>query len=404
MFKIQTLNPISTIGLKQFPQDLYQVSAELQRPDAIIVRSHDMHNMLLPSTVKIVGRAGAGLNNIPVSQLTKRGIPVLNTPGANANAVCELVIAGMLLASRNICRAWQYVKELKLPDAELTKTIEKNKKNFVGFEISTKKLGIIGLGNVGVRVANAAIGLGMEVVGYDPAITVNRAWELSANVRQAHTIDELLSEVDMISLHVPLIAETRNMLNVNRLQNIKPGAILLNFARDGIIDHTALLDALEHGKVQTYVTDFPNNLLKDHPNVINLPHLGASTLEAEENCAEMIVRQMRAFLETGSISHSVNFPNVDLPAGQFTMRLLISNENIPNMVAQISSKLAAAGINIQALLNKSKADIAYTVIDVQNLISDELLNEISAVTGILQLRTITPTTAAVKAANYEQTN
>lgn len=405
MFKVQTLSTISHVGLNELPDALYTVSHDVSSPDAILVRSHDMHNMLMPASLKVVGRAGAGLNNIPIRQLTKRGIPVLNTPGANANAVCELVIAGMLMARRHIPRALDFVKSLKdTQDEALTRMIENNKKNFVGKEIANEKLGVIGLGNVGVRVANAAVSLGMEVIGYDPKITVNRAWELSASVRQAHSIEALLTEADMVTFHVPLIDETKKLFNEKLLPAIKPGITVLNFARDEIIDHEAMLTALKESVVKKYVTDFPCNLLRNHPNVINLPHLGASTLEAEENCATMIARQIRAFLETGTIIHSANFPNVNLSVNVSASRLLIANDNVPNMVAQISSKLANRGINIQGLVNKSRDEVAYTVVDVQNSIPQQLLAELAELPGILQVRMINAATRQANMVNIHEAN
>lgn len=386
MFKIQTLNSIATIGLNQFPRDQYEVASDIQSPDAMLVRSHDMHEMAIPDSVKVVGRAGTGVNNIPVALLTKRGIPVLNTPGANANAVRELVIAGMLLASRNICQAWNYVSQLTTTGSALEAEVEQGKKQFAGFELYGKTLGIIGLGSIGVKVANAAIHLGMNVVGYDPTITVTRAWELSSAVRQAYSIDELLMESDFVSFHVPLIEETKNMINRSRLQIMKPGVILLNFARDGIIDNDALLDALNEKKIFSYVSDFPAASLKNHPQVISLPHLGASTKEAEENCAKMIVKQVRDFIEYGAISHSVNFPAIEISPNFSGTRLAIVNANIPNMVAQISAKLATASLNIVGLLNKSREEMAYTVIDVQGDVTNSVLKAILEINGVIQLR------------------
>ncbi len=386
MFKIQTLNTIATVGLDQFPRDLYEVASELQHPDAILVRSQVLHGTDIPGSVKAIGRAGAGTNNIPISMLTQRGIPVFNTPGANANAVRELVIAGMLLASRNICQAWNYVSHLKSDDAELDREIEKNKKQFVGFELMGKKLGIIGLGSVGVKVANAAVSLGMNVIGYDPTITVNRAWELSANVRQATSIDDVLIESDFVSFHVPLTDATRHMINVSRMQRMKRGVVLLNFARDGIIDDRVLADALNENKVSAYVTDFPCSLLKNHPKVISLPHLGASTKEAEENCAVMIAKQVRSYLEFGAITNAVNFPAVEVSPNNTTARLAIVNKNIPNMVAQISSKLAAQDLNIVSLVNKSLGEIAYTLIDLNTDVNGGVLDEIAHIEGVVQLR------------------
>ena len=388
MFKIQTLNTISAVGLNQFPRERYEVSSEAVQPDVILVRSHAMHNMEIPHSVKAIGRAGAGVNNIPVDLLTKRGIPVFNTPGANANAVCELVIAGMLLASRHICEAWHYVHQLKSSGKELDQDIERNKKQFVGFELMGKTLGVIGLGSVGVKVANAAIHLGMNVLGYDPTITVNRAWELSSHVQQARSVDDLLMESDFISFHVPLTDDTKGMINHSRLQFMKKGVTILNFSRDGIIDHDALLHALHEKKVHAYVNDFPCATLKDHPRVISLPHLGASTKEAEENCAVMITKQIRNFLEHGVIVHSVNFPTVETVPYHVGQRLAIVNSNIPNMVAQISSKLAQGGVNIVSLLNQSRNEIAYTLIDVHQQVSDAVLKEIAQIEGIIQLRCI----------------
>lgn len=388
MFKIQTLNTISPVGLNEFPRELYEVTTESQAPDAILVRSHKMHEMYIPESVKLIGRAGAGLNNIPISALTKRGIPVFNTPGANANAVRELVLAGMLLASRNICQAWRYVSELNEEASQLNQTLEANKKRFVGFELKGKTLGIIGLGSIGVKVANAAIHLGMNVIGYDPTITINRAWELSAAVKQAHSIDDLLMLSDFVSFHVPLTPETTNMINASRFSLMKNNVVLLNFARAGIIDEQALLQALNDKKVLYYVNDFPSNASKLHERVISLPHLGASTKEAEENCAVMLAKQVREFLENGSIINSANFPSVDLPKLTTGKRLAIVNANVPSMVAKISAKLAEANINILGLVNKSRDDIAYTVIDVQSDIDDFTLRHIESIEGIIQTRVL----------------
>lgn len=386
MFKIQTLNAIATVGLDQFPRDHYEISSDIQHPDAILVRSQVMHDMPIPATVKAIGRAGAGVNNIPVAAMTQRGIPVFNTPGANANAVSELVIAGMLLASRNICQAWNYVNRLECAGEALDKQIEQDKKQFAGFELLGKTLGLVGLGSIGVKVANAAISLGMRVIGYDPTITVNRAWELSSNVQQARSIDDLLLDADFVSFHVPLNDDTRNMINHERLSHMKNGIVLLNFARDGIIDNKALAEALTTKKILAYVSDFPCADLKNHPNVISLPHLGASTKEAEDNCAIMIAKEIRHFLENGTIINSVNFPSLEAPPLTAGTRLAIANENIPNMVAQISSKLATAKLNIRSLLNKSRDSVAYSLIDVDGNVSDALIAEISRITGVIQIR------------------
>jgi len=388
MFKIQTLNSISATGLNQFPRETYTVNSDIKEPDAILVRSQNMHAMPIPDSVKVVGRAGAGVNNIPVAVLTKAGIPVLNTPGANANAVRESVIAGMLLASRNLCQGLEYVRQLTGDDATIETQVEKDKKQFAGFELLGKTLGVIGLGNVGVKVANAAINLGMQVIGYDPTITVSRAWELSANVKQAHSIDDLLMHSDFVSFHVPYTPETKNMINAERLRLMHSGVVILNFAREGIIDNNALAAALNEKKVYAYVTDFPTAQLKDHPRVISFPHIGASTKEAEENCAVMIVKQVRDFLESGTINNSVNFPTIEMPLPPTGVRLVIVNANIPTMVAQITTKLGKVGLNIQSFLNKSRDEIAYTLVDVNADVKEDLLQEIGNIEGIIHVRKI----------------
>lgn len=387
MFKIQTLNAISATGLNEFPSELYEIATDVPNPDAIILRSHPMHEMTIPDSVKVIGRAGAGVNNIPVAKLTAQGIPVLNTPGANANAVREIVLAGMLIASRNLLAAGECVNQLKNADVDLEHEVEKIKKRFVGFELLGKTLGIIGLGNVGVKVANAAIYLGMRVIGYDPTISVHRAWELSSNVQQANSMDDLFMQSDFISFHIPLTKETENMINASKIKLMKKGVVLLNFARDGIIHHEALLTALNEEKIHAYVCDFPHKNL-NHPRIISLPHLGASTVEAEENCAVMIVNQVRDFLETGTISNSVNFPSIEMSLNPGATRLAISNKNIPNMVAQISSLLASQKLNILSLLNKSRDEVAYTLIDVSGDVTDALLQNIMKIAGILQVRKI----------------
>ncbi len=386
MFKIQVLNTIAESGLMLFPKELYEIGADLQNPDAILLRSADMLKLALPPSVKVVGRAGAGVNNIPIDSLTQQGIPVLNTPGANANAVRELVIAGMLLASRNICQAIQYVSHLEGSGADLDKQVEQDKKRFAGFELMGKTLGLIGLGAVGVKVANAALALGMRVIGYDPTISVSRAWELSSEVEQALSLDKILMESDFISIHVPLTDETKNLISASSLQRVKPSLVLLNFAREGIVDNQALLQALQEKRIFSYINDFPSSELKDHPQVVSLPHLGASTREAEENCAMMIVKQLRDFFETGTITNSVNFPTVEMPQSPLEKRLAVVNANIPNMVAQISAKLAAASLNIVSLLNKSRGDIAYTLIDINAEASPAVLKEIAAIQGVIQVR------------------
>ena len=387
MYTVQTLNKIDSIGLKQFPSECYQLGDTVTDPDAILVRSAPLHGIELPKSVKIIARAGAGVNNIPVEALTKKGIPVLNTPGANANAVKELVLAGMLLAARNLCQAWDYTRQLSGNDEKINEQVEANKKQFAGFELPGKTLGLIGLGNVGVKVANAAIALGMRVIGYDPTITIKHAWALSSGVEECKSLDQLISQADFISIHVPLTKETENLINMERLKRAKLGVIILNFARDGIIDKTALKLALDSQQVSSYVCDFPCHLLKSHPQVISLPHLGASTREAEETCAVMAVKQIRDYLETGSIVNSVNFPTVEMSLTTET-RLAIVNENIPNMVAQISTKLGNAGINIIDLTNKSRGEIAYTLIDIEGDLPETLLKEIRDIPGVVHIRMI----------------
>ncbi len=387
MFKILTLNNISVAGLERLPRDKYEVASEMQHPDAILVRSFKMHDYPIPATVKAVGRAGAGVNNIPVDKLSARGIPVFNAPGANANAVAELVLAGMLLACRNICPAWDFARRVEGDDAGIDKQVEAGKKDYVGYELPSRTLGVIGLGAIGVRVANIAIRLGMKVIGYDPSITVQSAWKLSSEVQQAVSVDDMLSKVDFLSFHVPLLDATRNMLSRERIKLLKKGAVVLNFARSGIIDDAALLEALDAGRIYGYVCDFPSNLLKNHPRVVTLPHLGASTEEAEDNCAIMVADQVRDFLENGNIRNSVNFPEVLMPRSE-GYRIGIVNVNVPNMVGQISTTMAKAGLNIVDLLNKSKGNLAYTLADVETPIPASVIQEIAAIEGVLAVRVI----------------
>ncbi len=387
MYKILTLNNISTVGLEHLPRDKYEVASEIQQPDAILVRSHKMHDMAIPTPLKAVGRAGVGVNNIPVKQLSERGIAVFNAPGANANAVKELALAGLLLAARNICQAWGRACTLSGTDEELHRAVEAQKKHFVGVELPGRTLGVIGLGAIGVQVANAALALGMRVIGYDPEITVERAWALSAEVGQATSLDHLLSQSDFLSLHVPLLEATRGLIDRERLRNMKPGARLLNFARAEIIDEEAVAEAIKEGKIAAYVCDFPSNRLKGHPQVIALPHIGASTLEAEENCAVMVVKEIREFLENGNVQNSVNFPEAILPRTE-GRRIAIANANIPTMVAQISTHLAEAGLNIIDMLNKSRGNLAYTLVDVDRPVPEHLVVGIKAIKGILSVRAL----------------
>lgn len=387
MYKILTLNNISVAGLERLPRDRYEIASEIQHPDAILLRSFKMHDMEIPPTLKAVGRAGAGVNNIPVDKLSKLGIPVFNAPGANANAVKELVLAGMLLAARNICQAWDFSRNQEGDDATINKAVEAGKKNFVGFELPGRTLGVIGLGAIGVKVCNAALALGMKVIGYDPDITVQRAWQLSSEVQQANSVDDLLNRSDFVTFHVPLIDATRNMINADRLKSMKKGVVLLNFARNGIIDDQAAVEALDSGKIYAYVCDFPSNLLKNHPRVITLPHLGASTVEAEENCAIMVADQVRDFLENGNVLNSVNFPEVNMPRSE-GFRLAVVNANVPNMLGQISTVLAEAGHNILDMLNKSRGELAYTLVDVETAFGDACLDRLRGISGVLSVRTL----------------
>ena len=387
-FKIQTLNNISVRGLERLPRDRFEVASDIGHPDAVMVRSADMHEMVLPASVRAIGRAGAGTNNIPVAKLSKQGIPVFNAPGANANAVKELVIAGMFLAARNVCQAWQYVRGLEGDDHALEEAVEKGKKKYVGYELPGKTLGVVGLGAIGVEVANAAHGLGMRVLGFDPQITVQRAWQLSSGVEQALSLDDLFSRADMITVHVPLVETTKAMVNAARLKLMKPSGVILNFARGGIVDEAAMIDALNAGKIASYICDFPTNACKDHPKVIALPHLGASTEEAEENCAIMVADTLREFLETGNVRNSVNFPEAVLPRTIGATRVGIANENVPNMVGQISGTLAAANLNIADLLNKSRGGLAYTLIDVDGQVPPAVVAAIRAIPGVLTVSVI----------------
>ena len=386
MYKIQTLNNISVIGLDRLPRSDYEVASEMSHPDAILVRSAKMHDMSLPDSVKAIGRAGAGVNNIPVDAMTDAGIPVFNAPGANANAVKELVVAGMLMAARNIGQGWRFATGLSGEDSAISKDVEAGKKNFVGFELPGRTLGVVGLGAIGVKVANAARALGMNVIGYDPTITVRAAWALEAAVEQALSVDDLVSRSDFITFHVPLTDNTRNMINADRIRLMRQRSVVLNFARNGIIDDEAVVEALDNGHLYAYVCDFPSNLLKDHPRVITLPHLGASTSEAEENCAVMVADQVRDWLENGNVTNSVNFPEINLPRAEGGYRLAVVNSNVPNMLGQVSTDLAEAGLNIIDMINKSRGDIAVTLIDVDNPPPDEAIQRIDEIDGVLSVR------------------
>jgi D-3-phosphoglycerate dehydrogenase len=387
MYKVLTLNNISATGLDRLPRESYEVASEISHPDAILLRSFNMHEMDLPETVRAIGRAGAGVNNIPVDKMTERGVVVFNAPGANANAVKELVVAGMLSASRNLFQGWEYARNLEGSDSEIHKQVEAGKKNFAGFELPGRTLGVVGLGAIGVRVANAAIALGMRVVGYDPTITVHSAWQMSSAVEQAMSIDDLLARSDYVTFHVPLVEATRHMINRERLKAMRDNVVILNFARNGIVDDEAVCEAINEGKVYAYVCDFPSNLLKNHPRVICLPHLGASTREAEDNCAIMVADQVRDYLEAGVIRNSVNFPEVDLPRAG-VQRLTVVNRNEPDLVANISHVLGKGSVNIAHMINESRGDVAYTVVDVDQPLAESVIEEMKTIDGLLNFRVI----------------
>ena len=382
--KIQTLNAISKKGLSRLP-DSYLVGNDIADPDAILVRSQVMHELPIATSVLAIGRAGAGTNNIPTKAMSERGVVVFNAPGANANAVKELVIAGMLMGTRNIAPALTFVNGLFGDDESLHKQVEAGKKHYVGHELRGSTLGIIGLGAIGSMLAESAIQLGMNVVGFDPEITVDAAWRLPSQVKKAVSIDDLVKRCDFISLHVPLLPATKDLINNDRVKLMKKGCILLNFARDGIVNEKAILDGLNDGKLHAYVCDFPSNLLRHHPRFVALPHLGASTEEAEENCAIMVADQVRDYLENGNILNSVNFPNISMPR-ESGFRLAIANANVPNMLGQISTTLAGAGLNIHNMVNKSRGDLAFTLVDVECAVPQAVIDQLTAIGGVLRVR------------------
>jgi len=386
-YTILTLNQISAQGLHRFPAERYAVGKGAAAPDAIIVRSQDMHAMDIPPSVKAIGRAGAGTNNIPVAAMSKRGVPVFNAPGANANAVNELVLAALLVASRNLVPALEFVARLDRAAPDLDARVEAGKKEFAGVELPGRTLGIVGLGAIGSLVADTAIKLGMKVIGFDPEITVDAAWRLPSSVRKAHSLEDLLRHSDYVSLHVPLLPVTRHLLDAKRLAVMKPGAYLLNFARDAIVDDAALVEALRARRLKGYLCDFPKANLIGEPHVMALPHLGASTAEAEENCAIMVVDQVRDYLEHGTVQNAVNFPNVEMPR-ESQHRVAIANANVPNMLGQISSTMAQAGLNIHNMVNKSRGEMAYTLVDVDSPVDASVVAAIGAIAGVLSVRAI----------------
>jgi D-3-phosphoglycerate dehydrogenase len=387
VFKVLTLNNISPKGLGRLPADRYQISADIQDPDAILVRSFDMHEMTIPESVQAVGRAGAGINNIPVEQLSKRGVPVFNTPGANANAVKELVVAGLFLASRNICQGWEFARNLQGSDAEIHRQVESGKKHYAGFELPGRTLGVVGLGYVGRNVANIALVLGMKVIGYDPKLTVEGAWKLSSEVQKARNLEQLLRSADFVTFHVPLLESTHHMINMARLPLLKKGVTILNFSRAGVVERAAVAEGLKSGQIHAYVSDFPSSELRQYERVIALPHLGASTREAEENCAVMVAEQLRDFLENGNIRNSVNFPEVVVARG-CDYRLVVANANVPNMLGHISSAVGRAGLNIHDMVNMSRDQLAYTVVDIDSPVPQVVRDEVAAIEGVMMARVL----------------
>ncbi|MDM0044356.1 phosphoglycerate dehydrogenase [Variovorax dokdonensis] len=385
IFKVLVLNEISPKGLGRLPPQRYVCGRDIACPDAVLVRSADMHAMTVPPSVRAIARAGAGTNNIPVAAMSARGVPVFNAPGANANAVKELVLAGMLMAARNLARALRFVDALAGQSDDVEKAVEGGKSAFAGFELQGQSLGIVGLGKVGSLVADAAIKLGMDVLGFDPEITVDAAWSLPSQVRRAASVAEVLRGGRFVTLHVPLLPATRDLVNADNLSLMPRGGVLLNFSRQGVVNEAAALAALESGQLGAYVCDFPSPALLGHERVICLPHLGASTCEAEVNCAVMVADQLRDFLENGHISHAVNFPSIRM-SRESAFRVAIANANVPNMLGQISTAMAKAGLNIHNMVNHSRGEMAYTLVDVDSAVRDALLADLAAINGVLSVR------------------
>ena len=382
--KILTLNAISRRGLARLP-DSYRVGNDIAEPEGVLVRSQVMHDMVIPDSVLAIARAGAGTNNIPVKAMSERGVVVFNAPGGNANAVKELVIAGMLIGARNLAPALNFVNGLHGDDEALQKQVESGKKAFVGHELQGRTLGVVGLGAIGSLVADAAIRLGMQVIGYDPDITVDAAWRLPSRVKKAASVDDLVRHSDFITLHTPLVPATQDLINADRVRLLKKGCVLLNFARNGIVNEAAVLAGLNENRLHAYVCDFPSNLLRQHARFVALPHLGASTEEAEENCAVMVADQLVDYLEHGHIQNAVNFPNISLPR-ESAYRLAIANANVPNMLGQISTTLASAALNIHNMVNKSKGDLAFTLVDVDSAVPAAVIAQLAAIQGVLRIR------------------
>ena len=388
MYKIQTLNKISPKGLEHFQREAYEVASEILTPDAVVVRSFKMHDMEFDKNLKAIARAGAGTNNIPIQKCSEKGIVVFNTPGANANAVKELVLTALFLSSRDITGGVIWTQSIANEGENVPSLVEKNKSNFAGCEIKGKKLGVVGLGAIGAMVANNALDLGMEVIGYDPYISVEAAWKLSSKVKKATGLETLLSQVDYLTIHMPLLDSTKGLFNAEKFAMMKNNIKIINFARGGLVNDDDMLKALESKKVSSYVTDFPTAKLLNTKGVIPIPHLGASTAESEENCAVMAVEQIKDFLENGNIKNSVNFPECILPRAVGENRLLIANKNIPNMIGKISSILATNSINISDLLNKSRDNLAYNIIDVDKQIPDDIAKKLQEIEGIITVRVI----------------
>ncbi len=384
-FKVMVLNAISSSGLKRLPGNRFTVGENIADPDAVLLRSADMHQIDIPTSVLAIARAGAGTNNIPVKLMSERGVPVFSAPGANANAVKELVLAGMLIAARRLAPALRFVAALDPAAHDMAKTVEDGKKHFAGIELAGHTLGIVGLGKVGCLVADAAIKLGMDVFGHDPHITVDAAWSLPAQVKRAADVNDVLKNSDFITLHVPLIDATRDLVNATNVLHMRPGAVLLNFSREGVVNEAAVLKALDAGQLGWYVCDFPGAAINSHPRVVALPHLGASTAEAEENCAIMVAEQLRDFLEHGNVVNAVNFPSVTM-ARESAHRIAIANANVPNMLGQISTAMASAGLNIHNMVNKSRGDMAYTLVDVDSPVPASLLQDLAGIAGVLSVR------------------
>ncbi len=389
-FSIKTFNKISTTGLDRFDQSKYAVGEEINNPDAILVRSASLHDYAINGNLKAIARAGAGVNNIPIQACTAKGVVVFNTPGANANAVKELVLSGLLLSSRKIYEGIHWVQNLKDSGEDVSKVVEKNKSSFAGPELYGKTLGVIGLGAIGMLVANAAESLGMKVIGFDPYISINSAWQLSRYVQRAEKLEEVLTNSDYISLHMPLNDKTSGFLDADKISLMKPGVCILNFARGGLVERESLLKNIETGHIRFFVTDFPEENLLGHDQIITIPHLGASTPESEDNCATMAADQLIDYLENGNIRNSVNFPTATMPRNGGS-RIIIGNKNIPGFVSKITSKLADQNINIADMLNQHHEDIAFNIIDLDSPISEKDVDDIAKMEGIFLVRLIPPT-------------